>query len=60
MALDREKINEIINDGIPTVSDQPFYKGNIAYLDDPGFPDTDIREANWSGHTRRTAAMPRS
>ena len=45
MALDREKINEIINDGIPTVSDQPFYKGNIAYLDDPGFPDTDVREA---------------
>ena len=45
MALDREEINEIINDGIPTLADQPFYEGNIAYLDDPGFPDTDVREA---------------
>ena len=45
MALDRDKINEIINDGIPTLADQPFYEGNIAYLDDPGFPDTDVREA---------------
>jgi peptide/nickel transport system substrate-binding protein len=41
MGLDREKINELVNGGFPTVADQPFPPGDMGYVDDPGFPQFD-------------------
>jgi peptide/nickel transport system substrate-binding protein len=41
MGLDRDEINELVNDGFPTVADQPFPPGDMGYVDDPGFPEFD-------------------
>jgi peptide/nickel transport system substrate-binding protein len=43
--LDRETLNELTNDGFPTVADQPFPPGDPGYVEDPGFPDFDPEAA---------------
>ena len=45
MGADRSEINDVQNDGLPTVADGPFYKDSIGYLEDPGFPKFDAEEA---------------
>ncbi len=45
MGGNRAEINQIQNDGVPTVADGPFAPGSIAYLEDPGFPEYDIEGA---------------
>jgi peptide/nickel transport system substrate-binding protein len=41
MATDRETFNELTNDGQSSIADQPFPKGDVGYVDDPGFPAFD-------------------
>ena len=45
MGADRNEINDLQNDGLPTVADGPFYKDSIGYVEDPGFPQYDQEEA---------------
>ncbi|HEX2576334.1 MAG TPA: ABC transporter substrate-binding protein [Aquihabitans sp.] len=45
MAANREEINQIIGDGLPTIADGPFAPDSIAYLEDPGFPKFDAAKA---------------
>ena len=42
--IDR-RLNEIQNDGLPTVANGPFAPGTIGYLEDPGFPKYDLDKA---------------
>ena len=39
MGSDRDDINEIVNDGLPTVANGPFAPGGIGYLKDTGLPE---------------------
>jgi peptide/nickel transport system substrate-binding protein len=39
--IDREMYNELTNGGFSTIADQPFPKGDLGYVDDPGFPKYD-------------------
>lgn len=41
----RPEINDIQNDGLPTVANSPFGPGSIAYEQDPGFPKYDLEKA---------------
>lgn len=41
MGSNRTEINQILNDGLPTVANGPFYKDSIGYVADPGFPKYD-------------------
>lgn len=45
MAADREDINELLNDGVPTLANGPISEGSLGYTDGEGFPDYDIDEA---------------
>lgn len=45
MGADRADINQIQNDGLPTVADGPFAPDSIGYLKDPGFPQFNLAEA---------------
>ncbi|MBX3284277.1 MAG: ABC transporter substrate-binding protein [Acidimicrobiales bacterium] len=45
MAADRSQINEIVNDGLPTIADSVFSPDSIGYVEDPGFPKYDQAEA---------------
>jgi peptide/nickel transport system substrate-binding protein len=45
MGIDREEVNELANDGFPTVADQPFAPGDMGYVEDPGFPSFDPKGA---------------
>jgi peptide/nickel transport system substrate-binding protein len=45
MGANREEINQIIGDGLPTIADGPFYEDSIAYVKDPGFPKYDVAKA---------------
>ena len=45
MGGDREEINQIIGDGLPTIADGPFAADSIAYVEDPGFPEFDLDKA---------------
>jgi peptide/nickel transport system substrate-binding protein len=45
MSADRNQINDIINDGLPTIADGPFAPDSIGYVEDPGFPAYDKAEA---------------
>jgi peptide/nickel transport system substrate-binding protein len=40
-AVDREDINAITNDGIPTLANGPFAEGALGYLDDSGYEGYD-------------------
>ncbi|MCU1371733.1 MAG: ABC-type dipeptide transport system, periplasmic component [Ilumatobacteraceae bacterium] len=42
---DRDEINEVQNDGLPTVANGPFAPDSIAYIQDPGFPKYDLEKA---------------
>lgn len=42
---DREEINDLQNDGLPTVANGPFYKDSIGYVEDPGFPEYNPEKA---------------
>ena len=43
--IDRETVNEIRADDIPTLAQGPFAPGNIGYLEDAGFPEYDAQKA---------------
>ncbi|CAN5675563.1 ABC transporter substrate-binding protein [soil metagenome] len=45
MGADRNDINNIINDGLPTIADGPFAPDSVAYVKDPGFPKFDEAKA---------------
>ncbi len=45
MGSDRKEINQIQNDGLPTVANGPFGPDSIAYIKDPGFPKYDLAGA---------------
>jgi len=45
MAGDRDEINRIINDGLPTIADAPMPPDSPGYVKDPGFPAYDPTEA---------------
>ncbi|WP_421120002.1 ABC transporter substrate-binding protein [Aquihabitans daechungensis] len=42
---DRDEINQVQNDGLPTVADGPFGSDSIGYVKDPGFPEYDLEKA---------------
>jgi peptide/nickel transport system substrate-binding protein len=42
---DRTEINNIQNDGLPTVANGPFGPDSIGYVQDPGFPKYDLAKA---------------
>jgi peptide/nickel transport system substrate-binding protein len=42
MGADRNDINNITNNGLPTIADGPFAPGSVGYLKDPGFPKFDL------------------
>ena len=44
-AIDREALNETVNDGHATVASGPFAPGVIGHLDDSGFPEHDPAKA---------------
>ena len=60
IGADREDINEIVNDGLPTVANGPFAPGNIGYLEDTGLPErsTRTRRTSWSRSTRPNGKDP--
>jgi len=43
--IDRQKVNEIRANNIPTLAQGPFAPGNIGYLKDAGFPEYDAQKA---------------
>jgi peptide/nickel transport system substrate-binding protein len=45
MAVDRENVNAITNDGIPTLANGPFAEGALGYLEDTGYPGYDPERA---------------
>ena len=45
MAIDRNQVNALRNDGVFTVANGPFDSKVIGYLKDPGFPKFDVAEA---------------
>jgi len=45
MGGNRQEINQITNNGLPTVADGPFAPGNVGYVKDPGFPKYNPTEA---------------
>ncbi len=45
MAIDRDQINELRNNGIHRVASGPFDTSVIGYLKDPGFPKHNVKEA---------------
>ncbi|MCU1498473.1 MAG: ABC-type dipeptide transport system, periplasmic component, partial [Acidimicrobiales bacterium] len=45
MGLDREELNGIIADGLPTIADSPFPPDSPAFVKDPGFPEHDVAKA---------------
>jgi peptide/nickel transport system substrate-binding protein len=45
MAIDREQINEIRNNGAYRIADGPFDSKVIGYTKDPGFPKFDLKQA---------------
>ena len=45
MAIDRNQVNQLRNDGIFTVANGPFDSSVTGYLKDPGFPKYDVKEA---------------
>jgi peptide/nickel transport system substrate-binding protein len=45
LSADRERVNENVNAGLPTIADGPFAPDSIGYVEDPGFPDFDKAEA---------------
>ncbi|MCU1498695.1 MAG: ABC-type dipeptide transport system, periplasmic component [Acidimicrobiales bacterium] len=45
MGADRNEINNIIGDGLPTIADGPFAPDSVAYVKDTGFPQFDIEKA---------------
>lgn len=45
MGSNRTDINQVLNDGLPTVANGPFYKDSPGYVADPGFPKYDPTEA---------------
>lgn len=44
-ALDRERINNVRALGIPEIASGPFAPGNIGHLEDTGYPEYDLEEA---------------
>ena len=42
---DRDEVNDVQNDGLPTVANGPFGKDSIGYVEDPGFPEYDLEKA---------------
>ena len=45
MAIDRNQINELRNNGVHRVADGPFDTSVIGYLKNPGFPKFNLKEA---------------
>ena len=45
MGADRNDINNINNNGLPTVADGPFAPGSVGYLKNPGFPKYNLDKA---------------
>lgn len=45
LASDMDDINEIQNDGLPTVARGPFAPGSPYFTEDTGFPEYDLEEA---------------
>jgi peptide/nickel transport system substrate-binding protein len=43
--IDRDKLNELVDEGFAIKADQPFPEGDVGYVDDPGFPEFDLAEA---------------
>ena len=44
-AIDKVKLNELANKGLPKVADGAFAPGVLGHLDDPGFPKYDLAAA---------------
>jgi peptide/nickel transport system substrate-binding protein len=42
---DRQDLIDKSEDGVPTLADGPFTKGNVGYLKDPGFPHYNVQKA---------------
>ena len=45
MGADRDQINQIMNDGLPTIANGPISTGTLGYLEDTGFPAYNKEEA---------------
>jgi len=45
LAIDRQQINQIRNDGVFTVADGPFDSSVTGYVKNPGYPKTNVPEA---------------
>src|SRR5262249_21447317 len=45
LAIDRNQINQLRNDGIFTVASGPFDSSVLGYLKNPGFPNTNVAQA---------------
>ena len=45
MGADRAEINDITNNGLPTIADGPFAPGSVGYLKETGFPKYNLEEA---------------
>ena len=43
--VDRQDLIDKSEDGVPTLANGPFTKGNVGYLEDPGFPEYDVAKA---------------
>jgi len=43
--VDRQDLIDKSEDGVPTIANGPFTKGNVGYLEDPGFPKYDVAKA---------------
>jgi peptide/nickel transport system substrate-binding protein len=41
MGTNREELSELVADGIAPIAGQPFPKGGMGYVEDPGYPDYD-------------------
>ncbi len=45
MGADREQINQVISDGLPTIANGIFAPDSPAYVEDTGFPELDLEGA---------------
>ncbi|MGI8710203.1 MAG: ABC transporter substrate-binding protein [Acidimicrobiales bacterium] len=45
VGADRKEVNQIINNGLPTIANGPFFTDSIAYVKDTGFPKFDLERA---------------
>jgi peptide/nickel transport system substrate-binding protein len=45
MGIDRDVLNDLTNDGLSTIANQPFPVGDVGYVDDPGYPEYDPEAA---------------